>query len=203
MKWTDEECVEKEYEQEDERLRWATCGRNEVREGKMVWRAPERSCKLPAESRERLAARRWQNAKARIDGPARDLQGTPSADSPFSRGVTSPHSGPEWFRQDRASREAARRCRVDQLTVHVTLCRSIGAADSENSGGRFFARILGREKVACIVELPGTTEIPPALSPQTNPSFSQAVFVCPYLQDAGASSSYECVPPRSGAPTAH
>jgi hypothetical protein len=36
-----------------------------------------------------------------------------------------------WFRQDRASREAARRCRKNQVTAHVTCAgRSIGAAAS-------------------------------------------------------------------------
>jgi hypothetical protein len=48
----------------------------------MDWRAPEPSCKLPHESRERLAAGRWQKATARMNGLAKDLQGTPSAHWP-------------------------------------------------------------------------------------------------------------------------
>jgi hypothetical protein len=55
-------------------------GATEVRKGKMVWRAPQPSCKRPHESRERLEAGRWQKATARMNGRARDLQGTPSAD---------------------------------------------------------------------------------------------------------------------------
>jgi hypothetical protein len=39
-------------------------GATEVRKGKMVWRAPEPSCKLRSESRERLVAGRWQNASS-------------------------------------------------------------------------------------------------------------------------------------------